>query len=558
VRPECRIIDSQAGLVVLKGWSRIVHCDPTVRRLVGYHRARAPRFLVELFGAPDHARLRRAVSVGEGRLELRRDSRELWIDVATVSEPALVTLFVRDVTALNACCARLADREREASLGRLTAGVAHALNNSLTIVDALTQGLALDMEEGRIAGVDLAERLADLTDGVERLRSLVRHVNGYGDTRDRMGVVRLGRVLGTVRGLLGHRLRDVGWDCDVDGSILVLADENRLVQVLVAVVENALDAVAGWPSPEVRVRAATEQGRVGVEIVDSGPGVPTGLSDAIFEPFVTTSAGREHRGVGLTVARYLAQEMGGCLEHRPLPDAGGRFVLELKLYDLGRTGKPRVLLVEDDPLVARSLMRSSALSDFEVEHVESAGAARTRIYADHFDAVLSDVQLPGRHSGLDLLEWLRARRQRLANRALLMTGRGLTEAEVLRLDGHPVPVISKPFKATDLAEELKILLTGERRRETRVMSAAATLQLRLIGTVQELPVLDLTSRAVRVSGCVALDSATEGVLRIDGGPTLDLVLFQIRLSAEEDQVVYGISGPESSRHELREWLSGLA
>ena len=203
-------------------------------------------------------------------------------------------------------------------------------------------------------------------------------------------------------------------------------------------------------------------------------------------------------------------------------------------------------------------MRSSALSDFEVEHVESAGAARTRIYADHFDAVLSDVQLPGRHSGLDLLEWLRARRQRLANRALLMTGRGLTEAEVLRLDGHPVPVISKPFKATDLAEELKILLTGERRRETRVMSAAATLQLRLIGTVQELPVLDLTSRAVRVSGCVALDSATEGVLRIDGGPTLDLVLFQIRLSAEEDQVVYGISGPESSRHELREWLSGLA
>jgi two-component system sensor histidine kinase HupT/HoxJ len=109
---------------------------------------------------------------------------------------------------------------------------------------------------------------------------------------------------------------------------IVQGQEGRLHQVIVNLVENALDAVRGRPDPRVIIDVATTGENVEVRVQDNGPGVTQAVADKIFEPFFTTKTVGEGTGLGLWISYSIAREHGGEIALMP-SDNGALFVLRL-------------------------------------------------------------------------------------------------------------------------------------------------------------------------------------------------------------------------------------
>jgi len=113
-----------------------------------------------------------------------------------------------------------------------------------------------------------------------------------------------------------------------DPDLRVLGDGPRLEQVLVNLLQNALDAVAGRPDARVGLHLRSDGGeRIAVEVADTGPGIPDALRSQVFDAFFTTKA--DGLGLGLAIARGIVEDCGGNLILAGGADAGTVFRMEL-------------------------------------------------------------------------------------------------------------------------------------------------------------------------------------------------------------------------------------
>lgn len=109
-------------------------------------------------------------------------------------------------------------------------------------------------------------------------------------------------------------------------TLALRTDAAQLEQVLINLAQNALQACAGRPSPQLLIEARLSRGaRLRLTVADNGPGVPPGLEQRIFTPFFTTRDGG--RGVGLAVVRQLVHGLGGTVRHAKRPGGGACFVV---------------------------------------------------------------------------------------------------------------------------------------------------------------------------------------------------------------------------------------
>jgi two-component system, NtrC family, C4-dicarboxylate transport sensor histidine kinase DctB len=130
--------------------------------------------------------------------------------------------------------------------------------------------------------------------------------------------------------MLGDRLRAAAVQVDRVGEragLKVVADRVRLEQIVINLVQNALDALAGRDDPKIRI--AVRPGRVvTIDISDNGPGVSAAIADELFTPFVTGKA--DGLGLGLGIARDIAREFGGDLDPVAPALGGASFQIRLK------------------------------------------------------------------------------------------------------------------------------------------------------------------------------------------------------------------------------------
>lgn len=233
-------------------------------------------------------------------------------------DPGSRGLVVRfdDVTLANEHRARREHQARLSSLGEMAGGIAHELNTPL-------QALLLnaDMAHAELGGGEpdlefvqevVAEAVATtryLSNVVRAMRTLSRRSGSEGDPLE---TVPLREVIEDVCSMGSGRMRLAGVSVSVlaPEEIQVTARRSECAQILLNLLNNAHDAVAGLPDPWVRIELAREGERVRVSVVDSGPGVPGHLADAIMAPFYTTKAAGQGTGLGLSVSRTLAQQWG--------------------------------------------------------------------------------------------------------------------------------------------------------------------------------------------------------------------------------------------------------
>ena len=257
--------------------------------------------------------------------------------------PKVMNLYVDRTNAM------LAERqlllaERLSSLGRIAQGVAHELNTPLATIRTLAadmvaalpqlRGVSSDGREALLA--DLGESAQLIHEETGRLGRITHALLAGGDlVRARIdGSVTLSAALerGCALVLAGTR-RNIGVDIDRSVErISVEADPDRLVQVIVNLVQNAADAVRDRLGGRVWISAHAEtSGMVAIRVEDDGPGISAAVQSRLFEPFATTKPQGEGTGLGLYTSYMLAQAMRGSLSLENRREGGACATLRLPL-----------------------------------------------------------------------------------------------------------------------------------------------------------------------------------------------------------------------------------
>jgi signal transduction histidine kinase len=233
--------------------------------------------------------------------------------------------------------------DRLATVGTLSAGVAHEINNPLayTIANLSYVRDALAKVSEAPAGLDLTEVRAsteEAIEGAERVRRIVKDMKTLSRMDDeRVGPVDVEAALEASVNMVAHELRQRAHVIKNFGRVpLVRGNEGRLVQVFLNLLVNAAQAIAGNAPDRNEVRLGTSidtAGRVIVDISDTGVGIPDEVLPRIFDPFFTTKPVGVGTGLGLSICHSLITAMGGSIEVTSKMGVGTRFVILLPAAD---------------------------------------------------------------------------------------------------------------------------------------------------------------------------------------------------------------------------------
>jgi PAS domain S-box-containing protein len=379
--------------------------------------------------------------------------------------------------------AQLAQSQKMESIGQLTGGVAHDFNNLLTAVIGnldLAYARAHDDAVKQVlrAALEAAERGATLT---QRLLAFAR--------RQRLDAkpVRLCALVEGMRDLLSRTLGPqiriaVNYADDLWPA---LVDPHQFELVLLNLAINARDAMPDGGGLEIALRNARVDRRTGelgsgdyvvVSVSDTGIGMDEATAARAFEPFFTTKEVGKGSGLGLSMVHGIVVQSGGTVRIRSAPGRGTTLELWLPRAaaepsredadepPMAARGDATVLLCEDDADV-----RSFIVASLEELGYRVFAAAEGRAALDHLerglaaDVFLVDLAMPGL-SGWTVAEL--ARRQRPDLPILVITGYAGQAAAAAE---HDFPILSKPFRPTQLAACIEGLLRAEaaRRGERR-------------------------------------------------------------------------------------------
>ena len=420
----------------------------------------------------------------DGSVRWLRDYGETVLDHA--GQPQYLTGAVLDVTEQRESEEQLRQAQRMDAVGKLAGGMAHEVNNMMSVVLGFTD-LVLgdlgpndrrrhDLEQVRAA----ASRAAAVTGQLlafSRRQLLKPTVVHPAEVVESLRPV-LRRLLGEDRQLTVRAAPE---------TPAVRADRGQLEQVLINLALNARDAMEQGGRLTMETDDAASAGselRQGdwdvpagsyamLTVHDTGHGMDPETLDRIFEPFFTTKPAGQGTGLGLAVVHGIIHQSGGFVRARSRPDAGTTFTIYLPAVPASIDAAPSedaaaeiphgrgtILIVEDEPMVRRLVVRTLEQLGYHCLEAGDGAEALELLQSRRqpIEAVVSDIVMP-RMSGRELAEQIAAVRP--GTRVLFMSG--YTDDEMVRrhLLVPGAPFIQKPFETDDLARRLQALLAAE-------------------------------------------------------------------------------------------------
>ena len=360
---------------------------------------------------------------------------------------------------------QLLHAQRLDSLGRLAGGIAHDFNNVLTAIIGHTELLR------RIHGDEPTQQaLAEIGSASDRAAALTRRLltfarKGAAQPRVIDASERIRHMEGLLRGLLPEV--DFAF-CLSALPLSILADEVQLEQVIVNLVVNARDAMPDGGRLEIRTSEAKRDARswVGIEVIDSGVGMPAHVADKMFEPFFTTK-GELGTGLGLATTYGIVAEAGGEIEVDSTPGTGTRIavwwprsespaparVAESEDESKLPQGTGHVLVIEDEPELRTLMTNMLTTMGFTVSSSPDAAGALQVAASSDIDMVVADVMLKGER-GPAVVEALRELHPSF--QVLFISGY-VDDQTMSSLAGKPV--LAKPFTMERLGREVWRLMS---------------------------------------------------------------------------------------------------
>ena len=373
---------------------------------------------------------------------------------------------VADITEQRQLEGRLRLADRLISAGTLAAGVAHEINNPLAYVLGNVELMRLAVDDDPAAAVRFGRSLADMADGLERIRSIVRDLRTF--ARPEQSDVRAvdprdvcDAAIRIVTPVVRHRAR-VETDYAAD-TPHVEANESRLGQVIVNLVLNASHAMPEDRSATegvIRVRTRAVDRAAVIDVEDNGVGIPPEVLPRIFDPFFTTKGSADGTGLGLSICHGIVASLGGRIDVDSARDRGTRFTITLSRANAAPSAPPpavvtkpargRVLVVDDEDAVRRTVCLLLRRAGWTVDEAATGRAALDAIAKDGaYQAILCDVMMPD-VSGIDVFATLERERPEAARRVVFLSGGAMTDRARALLARPDVHVVEKPFQAGEL------------------------------------------------------------------------------------------------------------
>jgi PAS domain S-box-containing protein len=369
----------------------------------------------------------------------------------------------------------LQQSEKMAALGGLLAGVAHELNNPLSVVMGQSTLLMEGSPEPKVKG--RAEKIFKAADRCSRIvKSFLALARRKPPERK---PIDLNAVINASLELLSYQFRteNIVVQLDLDPSLpLVKGDGDQLTQVFTNLALNAAQAMHDWQGKRSLVLQTSrkDDAFVQVTVSDTGPGIPATIRARVFEPFFTTK-GNGGTGVGLSLCLNIVETHGGHLELETTPGGGATFRASLPIAespkeaepaaadaasDTGKAGAYRILIVDDEVELAQTLADLLEPEGHVIDLAANGRIALEKLAKKPFDLIISDLRMPVL-DGPGMYEEMKKTLPHFLKRIIYVTGDTLSPHVNKFLSENPVPVIEKPYRLIDVKNALAALLKDE-------------------------------------------------------------------------------------------------
>lgn len=233
---------------------------------------------------------------------------------------------------LKATLEDLVQTGKMAVLGQMSAGITHELNQPLAALRTLSANTIVFLERGQQEEAESNLRtICHLTDHMGKITAQLKKFARKSAVQ--LHPVSVAGVVDDALSLMQQRLRDghVALERDIpDGLPMAMCDGNRLEQVVVNLLANALDALKHCADRRLKIALSRAGGWLILEVHDNGPGIPEDVMPRLFEPFFTTKDQGEGLGLGLAISAGIVRDFGGTLRAGASPLGGAMFVVQLK------------------------------------------------------------------------------------------------------------------------------------------------------------------------------------------------------------------------------------
>jgi histidine kinase len=241
---------------------------------------------------------------------------------------------------------QLIQASKMATLGEMATGVAHELNQPLSVIKTAGSFLMKKVQNKEQIKDEILETMAEEIDGqVDRASRIINHLREFGRKSNvSQEKVQVNEALTKALDIFSQqlRLRQIEVVKELEENLpLILADANRLEQVFINLLINARDAIEEqWAQGPARnedkriiLKTSSQQRTVTVEVNDTGRGIPEAIRDKIFQPFFTTKEVGKGTGLGLSISYGIVQDYNGTIRVESQENRGSNFIIRFPIYD---------------------------------------------------------------------------------------------------------------------------------------------------------------------------------------------------------------------------------
>ena len=332
----------------------ILDCNASVENVYGYKKDEViKRSFLELFSPEEQDRFKTLIkttsAINQAR-QLNKNGGSLFVNIRiSPSEypgEKVYLVTTSDITQWLEAEQQLIQASKMATLGEMATGVAHELNQPLSVIKTASRFFMRKInKKEKIEDQVLFTLSEEIDTYVDRATKIINHMRQFGRKSDTtLEKVQVNAVLERALEILGQQLKvrgiEVVWDLAPDLP-LILADPDRLEQVFINLLINARDAIdEKWQSPQpnnetknISLNTRSDGNEITVEISDTGPGIDDAILERIFEPFFTTKKVGQGTGLGLSISYGIIKDCKGSIRAVSDKGNGSKFIITFPIAD---------------------------------------------------------------------------------------------------------------------------------------------------------------------------------------------------------------------------------